>query len=446
MFRICDFHLLKWAQSDTRKPLLLRGARQVGKTFAVRKLGESFSQFVEVNFEENPQLRKIFHEDKSLDPHRIIRDLSLALKVEIIPGKTLLFLDEIQTVPQAILALRYFYEKEPSLHVIAAGSLLEFAIEKVGVPVGRVQFFHLYPMNWLEFLKATHNHLLLKAIFDHSFLETVSDTTHEQLLETLREYLAIGGMPEVVAHWVKTKNPMQCEKIHHSILQTYRQDFHKYAKTHQIKYVELLFDEVIRQLACPFKFSKIPGEYRKRELYPALDLLKKANVIQYVRCSSAQGLPLGADINQDHFKLIFLDVGLSQTMLGLGMEDWFLNGTPAFVNKGALVEAFVGQELLTYMDPSSPSPLYYWQRNVKGSEAEIDYLIQLKGQVIPVEVKSGTGQHLKSMHLFLDSHPRSSFGLRFSTHPWSNYEKIMSYPLYAIPMGIQWSPPDGFND
>ena len=442
MLRLIDFYLFKWARSERRKPLLLRGARQVGKTFAVRQLGKTFERFVEVNFEEKAQLRQIFAEGKDLTPDRIIRELSLALKIEIIPGETLLFFDEIQLVPQAIIALRYFYEEKPGLHVIAAGSLLEFAIDKVGVPVGRVQFFHLYPMNWVEFLKATSEDIVLKTILDPHSLQTISPFVHEHILSLLRDYIVIGGMPEAVAHWAKTKDPLVCGQIHQSILQTYRQDFHKYTKSHQIKYVELMFDEAIRQIGDSFKFNKIQGDYRKRELAPALELLKKANLVHYVKCSNGQGLPLGATVSSDTFKLIFLDVGLTQAALGLDIADWFLNVTTSFVNKGKLIEAFVGQVLLTYADPMQSDILYYWQRNKRGSEAEVDYLVQMQGKVIPIEVKSGNSGHLKSLHLFLTEHAESSFGLKISTQAWSQFEKIMSYPLYAVPVSVQWKVPE----
>jgi predicted AAA+ superfamily ATPase len=442
MFRFIDLHLKEWAQSKVRKPLLLRGARQVGKTFAVRKLGATFERYVEVNFEEQPHLKKIFDQDSDLNPERMIRDLSLALGTEILPGKTLLFFDESQAIPRVIIALRYFYEEMPELHVIAAGSLLDFAIEKVGVPVGRIGFYHLYPMSFLEFLKATGHELILKAILNHDIHESQNEVVHDKILGILREYLAIGGMPEVVQSWTTTKDPMVCAKIHHEIIYAYRQDFGKYARDRQIKYVELIFDAAARQLGKKFKFSELEGDYRKRELAPALDLLVKAGVLHRIYQSSGQGIPIGATANYDKYKLMLLDVGLTQALLGLDLADWFLNKKTVFVNKGAIMESFVGQELRAYLEPSVDNSLYYWQRDVKGSEAEVDYLIQLQGKIIPIEVKGDKGRQLKSMHLFLDSHPDTPFGIRFSAHNYSVHQKIHSYPLYAIASGIHWKSPE----
>lgn len=330
MFRFIDLHLKRWASSKNRKSLLLRGARQVGKTFAVRKLGSNFEHYIEINFEETPQLRNIFNEKENLDPHRIIRDLSLAVNKPIIPGKTLLFFDETQVIPRVILALRYFYEKLPELHVIAAGSLLDFAIEKVGIPVGRVEFYNLYPMSFLEFLKAMGEDLVLNTILTHSIQEPMSAVIHEKILVILKEYLAIGGMPEVVACWMQTKDPLACSKLHHTILRSYRQDFGKYAKDHQIKYVELIFESAARQLGERFKFSALAGDYRRRELAPAVDLLSKAGVIHRIYQSSGQGIPIGASANHEKFKVMMLDIGLTQALLGLNLADWFFKFTFQF--------------------------------------------------------------------------------------------------------------------
>ena len=238
-------------------------------------------------------------------------------------------------------------------------------------------------------------------------------------------------MPQIVHCWTTSKDPLRCSKIHYTLLDTYRQDFSKYAKKLQIKYVDLLFNIIPLQLGKKFKYSVIEGEYRKRELAPALDLLVTAGIAHKVFHSSGQGIPLGAQMDPQNYKVIFLDVGLSQAVLDLDLADLFINPLAACINKGSLVEAFVGQEILVYSDPTIKKNLYYWQRKARTSLAEVDYLIQKK-QVVPIEVKSGTGRTLKSITLFLETHAHSSYGIRFSTQNYSRYKNIDSYPLYAI--------------
>ncbi len=425
MKRIIDYFLLDWKNRAGRKPLLVRGARQVGKTHAVRKLGELFPNFIEINLEANEAARKII--EKDLDIERIIFQLSELLQKKIEPNSTLLFLDEIQTVPKAIIALRYFYEHMPELHVIAAGSLLEFAIEQVGVPVGRVSTLYMYPLSFLEFLIALGHEDWAKAIMSSS----ISDSLHEKLLNVLGTYLAIGGMPAAINEWMKTKISRRVKGVHSDLIYSYEQDFGKYARKHQIKYLHLVFLKAIEQLTNKFMYSRI-GEYQKRELAPALELLEKAGLIYKVIRSAGQGIPIGAQADFDDFKIVFLDVGLSQALLKLDITSWFIDPLSTFVNKGAIVEAFVGQELLAYSDPIRKETLFYWRKENRTSEAEIDYLIQLKEQVVPIEVKAGLSKRIKSMQIFLDSHPRSSHGIRFWALNESTSEKIQSYPLYAV--------------
>ncbi len=429
MKRLIDYHLGKWKDSSLRQPLLLRGARQVGKTYAVRELGKTFSSFVEINFELNKKAKTIF--DLDLDPNRILREISAITGKEIIPGQTLLFLDEIQAVPDGILALRYFYEIMPELHVIAAGSLIDFAIQKVGVPVGRVQFLYMYPLSFIEFLSALEYPMIIKEILSHSVENEVSEVIHDKILSLLGNYLAIGGMPQAVACWKKLLNLHACSQIPQNLVAAYQYDFVKYGKSHQIKYLDLLFSHIPQQLGKNFKYSQI-GDFRKRELEPCVDLLVTAGIIHRVMHSDAQGIPLGAQADMNTFKLIFVDVGLSQFILDLKTGDWLLNPLQEFINKGMLAEAFVGQELVAYEHPMKKAQLYYWKRNARGSEAEVDYLIQHGRDIIPIEVKSGKGKTLKSMQLFLKSHQNSPYGIRFSTNNYSVHEKIHSYPLYAI--------------
>ena len=442
MQRTIDQQLQNWKTSPHRKPLLLRGARQVGKTHSVQQLGRSFANLVEVNFEANDRFATVFAND--FDVKRIVRDLALHTDQEIIPGQTLLFLDEIQNVPRALTALRYFYEQLPELHVIAAGSLLDFTIQQIGIPVGRVASLYMYPLSFLEFLGATQHQLLAQALIEQvaqvsanaaqpAPFTPFSTALHAKLLKLLGEYLAIGGMPEAVATWQHTHDPRPVFAVHQALLDTYRQDFAKYATKFQLKYLETLFKTAPVLLGQKFKYSAVHGDYRKRELAPCVDLLATAGIIHTVTRTAGFGVPLRAEVDLEDFKLIFLDVGLTQALLGLDLRQWFLQPDQAFINKGALLEAFIGQELLAHAPVNQKAELYYWRRNTPGSEAEIDYLLAAQAQALPIEVKSGLGTTLKSMQLFLESHPQSSHGLRFSIHNYTVHDRIYSYPLYAVP-------------
>jgi len=316
-------------------------------------------------------------------------------------NKIIPFLDEIQEVPEAIKALRYFYELMPELHVIAAGSLLEFQIEKIGIPVGRVSTMYMYPLTFPEFLMADHNDDYLSAIADIFNENIINQVFHNRLLRLLGEYIAVGGMPEAVNCWVETKEYQQCSQIHRSLIETFRQDFLKYSKKHQIKHIDKLFNEIPHMLGRKFKFSAISGEYRKRELDPALDLLQKAGVIHKVYHTSSQGLPLGSDIKFNRFKIIFLDIALAQTMLKMEMTSWILKPFEQIINKGAVAEAFAGQELIAGSDIDIKSQLFYWHREARSSNAEVDYLTVKNDTIIPIEIKSGKEGALKSMKIFL---------------------------------------------
>jgi predicted AAA+ superfamily ATPase len=393
-----------------------------------------------------PFYRGLF--DQDLNPHRIVNELSLFSKQAIIPGKTLLFFDEIQIVPQGITALRYFYEKMPELHVIAAGSLLDFAIEQVGVPVGRAESLYMYPLSFIEYLAAMNESMVIKKILDHSVDSAISPLVHQKIVYSLKEYFVFGGMPQAIYRWSTTNDALQAAKSHAAILEFYQQDFNKYARKNQIKYVQLIFDEIPVQLGQKFKYSAVEGDYRKRELAPALDLLVTAGVAHKVYYSPGQGVPLGAQRDPLNYKAIFLDVGLAQSHLGVDLAAWFLQPDQQFINKRSLVEAFVGQELIAYASPLKKHRLYYWHKESSAQQAEIDYLIQLKDQIVPVEVKSGEGRTLKSLHYFLENHKQSPYGIKFSNQNYSilkDKEKdyiIHSYPLYAIAKVVSDAHPD----
>ncbi len=429
MKRLADFHLKEWGNRETRKPLLIRGARQIGKTFAVRKLGKSFKNIVEINLELAKDAHHIF--EKNLDPERILNELQLYSGDKIVPGRTLLFIDEIQAVPQALIALRYFYEQMQGLHVIAAGSLLDFAIEEVGVPVGRISSLFMHPLSFMEFLAALGHDMLIEAILDHQEGE-MPTTAHNKLLDLLGQYLAIGGMPEAVARWVKTKNPKESFEVHHDIIENYQMDFRKYAEKHQVKYLEQLYAQIPHLVGQQFQYKNVHGEYRKRELAPCLDLLCMANVVHRIYHTAAQGLPLGAGTNLEWFKLTFLDVAVCQAILGLDVSTWFLRPSATFVNRGMIAESFVGQELLCYSQIFKKPHIYFWRRNQKSSTAEVDYIHEHDGKVVPIEVKSGPTGKLKSLHIFLKEHRHVPVGLRFATNNYTQNDKILTRPLYDV--------------
>jgi uncharacterized protein len=427
--RLIDFHLSRWKTDPFRKPLLLRGARQVGKTYAVRRLGKQFKSFVEINFERLEGAATLF--EKDLAPDRLILALSLLTKTPIIPGETLLFFDEVQEAPRVILALRYFYEEMPNLHVIAAGSLLEFAIAKVGVPVGRISMFYMYPLSFLEYLVAIGHHLIAKEILYHSSGVPMEETIHTKILDLVGEYLSIGGMPEAVARWTQTKDPASALNVLQQIAATYRQDFEKYARKTQVKYLEQLFRQIPHLVGKDFSYREIHGEYRKRELSPAIELLERANIIHSIRHASGQGIPIGSDVNFEIFKVIYLDIGLCQAILESDISIWFLRPLEGFENRGEIAEGFIGQELICYANPDTKAELYFWKRTTKNSLAEIDYLIQRGELILPIEVKSGHGNTLRSLHVFMETHTKSTLAIRFSARNYSVIDKLDSRPLYA---------------
>lgn len=435
MIRLIDIELGKWMSSQRRKPLLLRGARQVGKTYSARILGKKFKNFVEINFEKQKDAGNIFSKD--LDPERILRELSVLSGNRIIPGETLLFLDEIQECPDAVKALRYFFEDNPELHVISAGSLIDFSIEKIGLPVGRISTFYLYPVSFFEYLTAVENEDLILMLRESCYSFYINKAFHARLLSRLGEYIAIGGMPEALNAWINTKDLSECVKIKNSLVDTYRQDFERYGYRHQIKYLEKIFNRIPSLAGEKFKFAKISEEYRKRELEPAMELLEKAGLIHRIYHTNANGFPLSAEADTERYKVIFIDIGLSQSIFGASAKGWILNPLEEFVNRGSIAESFVGQELLAYSDPNVKSQLFYWHREARSSNAEVDYVIAINNRIFPVEVKSGGSGRLKSMAYFQKEHSKSCNGIRFYTGMPVKDENVVSYPLYAVKTALE---------
>ncbi len=422
--------LLDWKNNPSRKPILLRGARQVGKSFLIKELGQSFDSYVEFNFDFDRKLVSVFEQDS--DPERIIKELSIAAEKRIVPGKTLLFLDEIQECPNAIRALRYFYENMADLHVIAAGSLLDFVLENIGVPVGRIQMLYLYPLSFVEFLQAKEKILLLENLSEHDIQRPIPEFMHKQLIKLYGEYMAVGGMPEVVNEWLLNADLRKTRKIQRSLIETYTADFGKYASRYEKPHVETVYSAVPRLTGKKFVYTAVNPDVRSRELKPAMDLLSKAGVIHAITHSSSSGLPLAAEINPKFCKVILSDIGLMQAMLTYDCKSWILEPEKAAADFGSVVESFVGQEILAYSAPDQKQNLYYWAREKRGSTAELDYVAELHGDVIPIEVKAGRLSALRSMNLFLKEKSSSPYGLLFSQLNFSAGQTIRNYPLYSV--------------
>ncbi|KPA15003.1 ATPase [Candidatus Magnetomorum sp. HK-1] len=422
--------LKKWKTEKKRKPLIIRGARQVGKTWIVNLFGkQEFENMVEINLDFQPEFKSCF---SNLNPADIIQQIELTSNTDIIPGKTLLFIDEIQECPQALKALRYLYEKKPELHIIAAGSLFEFIVdsEKITIPVGRVQYFFLFPLSFAEFLTACGENKLRNYLKNLSLDSNIPESIHEKCTSLLYIYLYLGGMPEAISHWLDTQKFSKVDETHQLLLQNYKYDFAKYGKRANIDMLEKVFSKTPAMVSMKFKYVHIDNHVNSREVKKALNLLIKAQVIQKIASTSGSGLPFSAYTNDKLFKAIFLDVGLLQNSMGISSETYMVKNIFA-TYKGLVAEQFVGQQLLTLKKHYEEPDLYYWAREAKGSSAEVDYLWQQSGNIIPIEVKAGKKGTLKSLKLFLHE-KNAKFGIRLSLHPLSFDNQILSIPLFAI--------------
>lgn len=421
-------YLTLWKNRSKRKPILLRGARQVGKSWLARKLGETFTHYIEINFEKNSDLCAFFQSD--LDAKKIAFNLANYFSTKITPGKTLLFLDEIQVCPKAISALRYFYEDFPELHVIGAGSLLEFELQKISAPVGRIEIIYVYPLSFAEYLTASGKQNLRDLIFASRFQE-IAEPFHKQLQEEIRNYTLLGGMPEVVASYLENHDFEQSCDLQSILLETFRRDFNKYAKKYQINYLNRIFDLAPLQTGNKFKYSQVDKDIKSRELAGALELLEMAGLLYRVYHSSANGIPLRAEMDPKKFKVLFFDIGLTQRLLKVDYRQLFLNPDIALVNNGAIAELLTGLELIAHQPFKERPESFYWHREERSSNAEVDYVINLGPLLVPIEVKSGTTGRLKSLHSFMKT-KKSQLGIKISSGNFSHPSPIQIIPFYGI--------------
>jgi len=422
--------LIKWKNSKTRMPLLLRGARQIGKTYIVEAFAKTeFTDYLSINFELNPEYCHCFSE---LEPRLVLERLSLTSGKTILPGKSLLFLDEIQECPRAIQALRYFKEQCPDLHLVGAGSLLEFALNQQDfrMPVGRVEFMYMYPLTFIEFLNAVDHSNLSQHLLKVDIKSGVDNVVHEKLLKLMRLFFMLGGMPAVVQAYKSGESLQRCQSIQAFLLNGYRNDFGKYASLIYQQHCRRVFEKAPSLIAQHFKYVDVDPDIQSRSIKTALRLLMQAGLMLPVYETKVNSAQLNASINEKKFKLLFLDVGLASYVLKLNSEI----KEPVdllSINHGAIAEQYVGQELIAHQPNFQQSELYFWQRAKRNDSAEIDYVITVDNKILPVEVKAGKTGRLKSLQTFMKE-KKSVLGIKISQDKLYIDGKVLSLPLYMI--------------
>ena len=403
MKRDIDLYLNNWLSSPNRKPLVIRGARQVGKTHSVRELAQRGGyQLVEINLDLEATLHTLF----ALEPKRFLSELSAIKGIDLNNQTSLLFIDEIQAYPKALATLRYFKELLPELPVIAAGSLLDFALSEFefSMPVGRVEFLYMYPLTFSEFIRAVESVPLAEAWATTKLDQPLSEALHIKFLEALRTEYFVGGMPEVVAKYISTHSILEVQKTQAALVQTFESDFAKYGSRIQLNLLRQVFRKLPALVGKKIKYVTLSRDHRAAQVKAVLELLRLAGLCHLVYRTAANGIPLGAEADENHYKAIFLDVGLMHHILGLRIHDstsFTSLEMLATVMEGAVAEQFVGQEFMAHHAHFEKKQLYYWHREAKNSNAEVDYLDSWGERVVPCEVKAGGRSTLKSLQVFL---------------------------------------------
>ena len=438
MKREASKRLDKWLKQSDRKPLVIRGARQTGKTWIVRDLAmRNNRHLIEINLERTPELASYF---KDNDPAIILENLSAELAINICPKDSLLFLDEIQAAPEVFACLRWFKEEMPELPVISTGSLLDFVLAEhtFSMPVGRISYFYLEPMSFLEFVQATGNDPLYEILKTISLLNPLNEALHQKCLELHRIYCLCGGMPEVVAKWISTGDISECQTVQADLLATFHDDFNKYGKNREL--LRKTLRSAANQIGNKFVLSRVDSNTRAYETKNALSLLSMARIISIVHHSAGNGIPLGAEMNDKFFKAFLLDTGLVSSQLGL------TNIKPAEIsklvpsNRGGIAEQFVAQQIRYAIAAGGEPEIYHWQRT-KGRQCEIDFLIEAGESIVPVEVKWGTEGSMKSLHQFMYD-KELSIAVRFDTNILSVVDLALKtttghpveYSLLSVPI------------
>lgn len=418
--------LLAWKHRARRKPLLLQGARQVGKTWLVDEFGRAeYSNYIHLNFEENPDLRTIFAKEKT--PENLIETIGLLTGKKIPSRDTLIFFDEIQIAPEALTSLKYFYEQAPEYHIIAAGSLLGVSVcKQSSFPVGKVHFLTLYPMTFIEYLMAAGEDLLARKLLELQEPDTLAEAVHNKLLDHYKKYLVIGGMPEVVQDYLDNRDIASARQIQQEILEAYQRDFSKYTDANQSIKTSAIWNSIPRQLAREnkkFKYNAVQKNARAATFEQTIEWLRKAGLVYLVHNIRKPELPLSGYADYSKFKVYLHDCGLLAAMLDIPSEI-IIKPTEIFTHYfGAFIENFAAQQLVAH----GHKDLFYWTSK---SDAEVDFVLQIQDEVFPLEVKSGTSKNLKSLRSYSEKyHPRLLY--RTSPRNFIQAGDFVNLPLYA---------------
>ena len=427
MERTLIHELLMWKEKEHRKPLILKGVRQCGKTYLLKDFGNRYYDTVAYfNFEETDSLISVF--EKDYDTKRIILELELFLGKSIKPGTTLIILDEIQECGRALTAMKYFCENAPEYHIVCAGSLLGIALHKqLSFPVGKVDFLTLYPMSFSEFLRACGSETLADYVDNFKKGDTVPEPIGDKLTTFLRQYYITGGMPEVVSTWQKTNNIEEVERVQQNIINSYELDFAKHAPTKDFPKLTAIWRSIPEQLAkenTKFIFSHVKKGWRSKDLEDSLEWLIAAGLVYKVCKIEKPFIPLSSYADDTSFKLYMADIGILRKLSKLPYEV-ILDATPNYKEfKGSLTENYVLCELVKSVDET----LYYWS---SGNTAEVDFILQSASEIVPVEVKSERNVKARSLAEYRKKY-MPKYSVKTSMKNETNGEEVLNIPLYLI--------------
>ncbi len=423
MYRNIMEELIKWKQNKERKPLILRGARQVGKTYIIKQFGkENYDGVAYFNFDHDIALQNMFENTK--DPKSILEQLAFVYGKEIVPEKTLIVFDEIQECPNALNALKYFKEEANEYHIISAGSLLGIRLSHTSFPVGKVEFLNMYPMTFTEFLKADGQSNLVDYMNSIQNINNIPDIFFNKLEEKLKSYFIIGGMPEVIQSWITYKDMERVNKIQEDILQSYESDFSKHTTSIEANRISIIWNSIPSQIAREnkkFLYQAAKNGARAREYEDAVNWLKDANVVNKIYNVTKPNMPLIAYNDLSSFKLYLNDVGLLRKKTNLSSRV-IIEGDTLFQEfKGALTENYVLQTLVA----NGLEPYYYTFDN----RYEIDFIMQYQNEIIPIEVKAGKSLNNTSLKVYNEIH-KPNIRIRFSMNNLNKDDNLINIPLF----------------